>query len=119
MIVEKVDIIIAVIKHKLGSPTINPSTGMPRALSGTIEELTSALNTKQDAPLGMLYFCENAPSVALNDPEYPRVAKDWEAREAFRKQIRVNILHGVYNNSEDLLRTILQDLENNILDYFT
>ena len=118
-IIENVDIIVAVIKHKLGSPTIDPTTGVQRALSGTVEELTKALDGESNAPIGMLYFHKNAPTVSLDSPEYPRKAKEWEEREAFRKRISSKIIHGEYGEPEDLLQTVLQNIERNILDCFT
>ena len=42
-LIEESDFVIAVFKHKLGTPIKNVSSGLPRAESGTAEELLQTL----------------------------------------------------------------------------
>ncbi len=66
-LVNQANIILAVFKHKLGTPTINPNNLQKRSDSGTAEELLSAIRNKklENEPLGMAYFYYEAPVISL------------------------------------------------------
>ena len=71
------DIVLAVFKHKLGTPTIEIESGVVRAPSGTAEELLFALNyDNSDSPIGMTYFYSQAPSLPFNDPDFEKSYSD-------------------------------------------
>ena len=66
-VIQNMDFVVAIFKHKLGTPTINQVTGLKRAESGTAEELLQALDTsKKNYPLGMAYFYSKAPVVSID-----------------------------------------------------
>lgn len=118
-IINKVDFVIAIFRHKLGTPTIDTNTGQNRAESGTAEELLTALdNTKKEKPLGMTYFYSKAPIISLDSNDFDTIKQEWDKLSAFKKDISQKMIYKPYTELDDLLQTIIIDLENNIKDYF-
>ncbi len=116
-IIKGADIVLAVFRHKLGSPTINIRTGNHRAPSGTAEELLYAIhqNKKNKKPLAMLYYYEKPPIWSLISCRYRR---EWNRLEKFKKEIRNEIRHQFYtDDTEALLRTICLELCKNIREH--
>ncbi|CAN5341974.1 hypothetical protein BH10BAC4_BH10BAC4_05610 [soil metagenome] len=108
-LIKGADIVCAVFKHKLGTPTINTETGEQRALSGTAEELMQALSGNKK-PLGMAYFYEFPP-----EPLNPNSEQECARLEACKKDIRNKMLDKLYNNDlEKLLRMICREICNHI-----
>ena len=116
-IFERIDIIIAIFKYKLGSPTINKN-GEIRALSGTVEELLHTLSERPDAPYGMAYFFNKAPLISLDSENYKTVEEQWNKLKEFKNDVRMRLLYGEYEDKNDLLESILVDIKNNIEKYF-
>jgi hypothetical protein len=118
-IIQQVDFVVAVFKHKLGTPTIDTNTGKKRTESGTVEELLSTLdNSKIDKPLGMAYFYSKAPNPSLDSPDFNAIKEDWDKLEAFKNDIKTKMIYKPYTESSDLLQTIIEDLEKNIKNNF-
>ncbi len=118
-IIEKMDIVVAVFKHKLGTPTINAKTGKKRALSGTAEELLQALNmANKDRPLGMAYFYSKAPVISIDSKDLATIKGNWDDLEKFKKRIQTKMIYKPYNEASDLLQTVINDIESNIIDNF-
>ncbi len=110
-LVNNAHIIIAVIRHKLGTPVIDKTTNTQRSLSGTVEEITFAIQRQQvnELPLGMIYFYKEPPST--NQPE---IENEYKQVEEFRNYIQNEMLFKYYTNEEDLLDLICKDLSDNI-----
>ncbi|HEY0977745.1 MAG TPA: hypothetical protein VGE21_09760 [Flavobacteriales bacterium] len=119
-LVAKANIILAVFRHKLGSPTIDLKTGKDRAASGTAEELLYAIRNKEIAnpPLGMAYFYANAPVISLDSIDFTRVQEDWDRLKQFRNEIKNEILYKSYSIEESILDVVAKDLCDNIIKYF-
>lgn len=119
-LVTKANVILAVFRHKLGSPTIDLKTGKDRAASGTAEELLYAIRNKEIAnpPLGMAYFYANAPVISLDSIDLTRVQEDWERLKEFRNEIKNEILYKSYSIEETILDVVAKDLCDNIVKYF-
>lgn len=117
-IIETSDFIIAVFKHKLGTPTKDLKTGKKRAESGTSEELLQALDTsKKSHPIGMAYFFSTAPIISLDSPDKEKVEVEWARLTEFKKSIQDKVIYKPYTEPSDLLSIVLKDLEKNIIDY--
>jgi hypothetical protein len=109
-VIDKSDFVIAIFKNKLGSPTLDISTGKIRSASGTVEELSQTLDLSNNKkPIGMAYFYSN-DDIILSDNERERVQR-------FQKSIKNKMLYKEFTCVEELARAILLDLENNILEY--
>jgi hypothetical protein len=118
-IISKVDFVIAIFRHKLGTPTIDVNTGKNRTESGTVEELMAALdNTNKEKPLGMVYFYSKAPNPSLDSSDFDKIKYDWDRLKAFKESISKKMIYKPYTKSDDLLQAIIIDLENNIKMYF-
>lgn len=119
-LVQKANIILTVFRHKLGSPTIDVTTGKDRAPSGTAEELLYAIRNKliKTPPLGMAYFYTNAPVLSLDSVDFERVKKDWDRLKEFKEAIKNEILYKTYNLEEEILQIASKDLCDNIIKYF-
>lgn len=114
-ITEKVDIIIAIFKHSLGSPVYKKNK--KRSISGTVEEILFSLN--ENGPLGMLYFYSVAPNPSFGSKDYNDIKKKWDDLTKFKNSIREKVLFKPFNSSEDLLNTVNTDLSSNIRDHFS
>jgi hypothetical protein len=79
-ILRKVDIVLAVFKHKLGTPTVDPFTSAKREESGTAEELLFAINNsaKDTPPLGMAYFYSEAPNMSFDSVDFDKSVEEWK-----------------------------------------
>lgn len=118
-IISVMDFVIAVFKHKLGTPTFNQTTGEQIAESGTAEELLQALDySKKDHPLGMAYFYSKAPVISLDSVDLDKIKSEWNRLGKFKKQIKSKMIYKPFTESKELLQTVLLDLEKNIIDYF-
>lgn len=118
-IIKESDFVIAVFKHKLGTPT-KDNSGNPRAESGTAEELLQALDkSKDNHPIGMAYFFSKAPVISLDSPDKDKIEKDWTRLGLFKKSIQDKMIYKPYTDNNDLLTMVLKDLEKNIIDYIT
>jgi hypothetical protein len=118
-IIEEVDFVVALFKHKLGTPTYNQTTGKKRAESGTAEELLQAMdNTKTNHPLGMAYFYSKAPVISIDSTDLTTIKKNWDDLELFKKKIQNKMIYKPYTESSDLMKSIIGDLEKNIIDNF-
>ena len=117
-IIAESDFVVAVFRHKLGTPTKDLISGKKRAESGTVEELLQALDMTQDNhPIGMAYFYSKAPSVSLADPKKEQIEKEWERLSKFKEIIKEKMIYKPYTGNNDLMATVLKDLEKNIKDY--
>lgn len=109
-LIKNADIVIAIFRHKLGSPTINTRTGKNRYPSGTAEELLFAIkkNKQNKKPLGMAFFYKNPPYFSF----FSNKAKgEWKRLEDFKKEITNKILYKIYDDDEDrLLTTLCKDI---------
>lgn len=116
----KTDIVLAVFRHKLGSPTINPTTGDERSPSGTAEELLFAIRNKkvENPPLGMAYFYGIAPVISLDSIDKGKVENEWNRLKEFKEGIKNEILYKSYNVEEEILDIASKDLCENIIKYF-
>ena len=113
------DFVIAIFKHKLGTPTFNQTTGEQIAESGTAEELLQALDySKKDHPLGMAYFYSKAPVISLDSVDLDKIKTEWDRLGKFKNKIRNKMIYKPFTDSKELLQTVLLDLEKNIIDYF-
>lgn len=111
------DFVIAVFKHKLGTPT-KGKTGTKRAESGTSEELLQALDmSKKTHPIGMAYFFSTAPVISLDAVDKDKIESEWKRLTEFKKSIQDKVIYKPYTEPTELLSMVLKDLEKNILDY--
>lgn len=118
-IIQEMDFVIALFRHKLGTPTINQTTGVQRAESGTAEELLQALDySKKDHPLGMAYFYSKAPVISVDSKDLDKIKSEWDRLEMFKQKIRDKMIYKPFTESGELLQIVLNDLEKNIIDYF-
>ena len=118
-IIAETDFIIAVFKHKLGTPTFDQLTDEQRAESGTAEELLQALDySKKDHPIGMAYFYSKAPVISLDSADLDTIKSEWNRLGKFKSQIINKMIYKPFTESNELLQTVLLDLEKNIIAYF-
>ncbi len=119
-LVKNANIILAVFRHKLGSPTIDLKTGKDRSQSGTAEELLYAIRNKtiKNPPLGMAYFYSNAPSISLESIDFERTKNEWDRLKKFKEEIKNEILYKTYNYEEEILDIACRDICENIIKYF-
>lgn len=112
------DFVVAVFKHKLGTPTINQQTGIQVSESGTVEELSQALNySNPKHPIGMLYFHSVAPIISLDTPDRDKILNEWDRLKKFKETISTKMIYKAYKEPSELLEMVLKDLEKNICDY--
>jgi hypothetical protein len=117
-IISESDFVVAVFRHKLGTPTKDTATGKKRAESGTAEELLQALDKSIDNhPIGMAYFFSQAPLVSLDNPDKDKIEKEWIRLSEFKETIKDRMIYKPYTDGNELISTVLKDLENNIKDY--
>jgi len=117
-LIEESDFVVAIFKHKLGTPTKDVVTGKPRAESGTVEELLQALDgSKRNHPIGMAYFYSTAPIISLDSPDKEKIEKDWMRLKEFKKIIQEKMIYKPYTEPVELLGMVLKDLEQNIINY--
>jgi len=116
----KSDIILAVFRHKLGSPTIDTKTGVDRSPSGTAEELLYAIRNKSlvKPPLGMAYFYSIAPVLSPDSIKSEVIKKDWDRLQEFKESIKNEILYKPYNIEEEILDIACKDIYTNINKHF-
>lgn len=119
-LVSQSDIILAIFRHKLGSPTIDIKSGKDRSQSGTAEELLYAIRNKEieKPPLGMAYFYVNAPVLSLDSVDFEKIKKEWDRLKEFREEIKNEILYKTYKYEEEILELVAKDVCDNITKYF-
>ncbi len=118
-IIEKMDIIVAIFKHKLGTPIINPKTGRERSLSGTAEEILFALDSNNtNNPLGMVYYYSTPPYLSLEAENFDKIKKEWDQLKSFKESIQNKVLYKPFKTKEELIEIVSIDLMKNIIDYF-
>ena len=105
-LLEGADIVLAVFKHKLGTPTRDVKSGKKRAVSGAAEELLYALSRGDtEKPRAMVYFFKNPPK-RMDKARHT----EWKRLEKFKKQVGAKVLYGIYENEEHLLDMVIRDL---------
>jgi hypothetical protein len=119
-LLSKVDIVLSVFKHKLGTPTIDPGTSIERAKSGTAEELLYAINnsTISNPPLGMAYFFSEAPNMSFDSIDFEKALGEWKKLKEFKNEIKYKILYKEYTSPEQLLTYTCKDIADNIRNHF-
>jgi len=117
-ILRNVDIVLGILKHKLGTPTKNKK-GKIRAESGTAEELYYALEKNPEKVLCMLYVFSKPPSPSFEDSNYKSIKKDWDNVQKFKSKIQDKVLYKIYSSEEELLNLATLDLNKNIKTYFS
>lgn len=116
-IITKMDIIIALFKHKLGTPTIN-NDGSTRFNSGTVEEILYAIDNVNKDNLGMVYFSSKPPIISLDAEHFDKIKEEWDQLKVFKKEIQNKVIYKPFNTKDDLIETITLDLSKNIKDNF-
>ncbi len=117
-IIRASDFVVAVFKHKLGTPTKDRISGRKRAESGTAEELLQTLDqTNGDHPIGMAYFFSKAPVISLDSSDREEIEKEWKRLAKFKESIKDKMIYKPYTDRKELMSAVLTDLEKNILDY--
>jgi hypothetical protein len=119
-LLSKVDIVLAIFKHKIGTPTIDPATSNERAKSGTAEELLYAINNSlaTNPPLGMAYFYSEAPSMSFESVDFQKTLEEWKKLKEFKSQIKFKILYKEFSSQEQLLTIACKDIFDNIKNHF-
>jgi len=119
-VLKKVDIVLAVFKHKLGTPTIDPKTSLKREESGTAEELLFAINNSStnSPPLGMAYFFSEAPSMSFDSVDFEKAVDEWKRLKKFKQDIKHKILYKEYSSTDKLLTQACSDISDNIKRLF-
>lgn len=115
-IIVRMDIVLAIFKHKLGTPTTNQQTGEERAVSGTAEELLMALNNS--GPLAMVYFYSKPPELSLEAENFDKISAEWKRLKVFKKDIQNKVLYKPFTDKEDLIQSVSEDILNNLLNLF-
>lgn len=119
-LLSKMDIILAIFRHKLGTPVKDLTTGINRSESGTAEELWYAIEKpSEERPLGMAYFYDGEPNIDEFDVNYQNVLGEWKRREDFRLKIQTKIVYKTFTDDIDkTIRNLCLDIEKNILSFF-
>ncbi|MEL0457287.1 hypothetical protein WJN01_13695 [Flavobacteriaceae bacterium SZ-1-7] len=118
-IIKNMDIVLAVFKHKLGSPTINQETGKERFPSGTAEEILFAIDNKNtDSPLGMVYFYSKPPAPSFEAENYNKLKSEWDRLKAFKHSIGNKVIYKPFTSKEELIEIASKDLMKNISELF-
>lgn len=118
-IIHKMDIVLTVFKHKLGTPTLNQDNGEERAPSGTAEELLIALDKNSNKnPLGMVYFYSKPPSPPFGAENYDRMKLDWDRLTDFKKSIQNKVIYKPFTAKEELIEMVSKDIMNNVKNLF-
>jgi hypothetical protein len=119
-ILNQIDIVLAVFKHKLGTPTIDPITTLKREESGTAEELLFAINSsaKKTPALGMVYFYSEAPNMSFDSVDFDKSLEEWKRLKKFKQDIKLKILYKEYLSTESLLNIACSDISENIKRLF-
>ncbi|MEE1962783.1 hypothetical protein V1387_08820 [Allomuricauda taeanensis] len=118
-IIHNMDIVLAIFKHKLGSPTINQETGRERYPSGTAEEILYAIDNKNtDSPLGMIYFYSKPPSPSFEAENYNKLKSEWDRLKAFKQSIGNKVIYKPFTSKEELIELASRDLMINISELY-
>jgi hypothetical protein len=118
-VISEADFVIAVFKHKLGTPT-KDATGAKRSESGTAEELLQALDHSSDGhPIGMAYFFSQAPVISLDSPDKDEIEREWKRLTKFKDSIKDKMIYKPYTDGSQLMALVLKDLDSNIVHYIS
>ncbi|WZL88751.1 hypothetical protein VS868_14230 [Salinimicrobium sp. 3283s] len=110
-LIQKADIVVAIFKHKLGTPTKDTKTGERRAPSGTAEELFQTLDNQiKNKPLGMTYFYSTPPSASFESEDFESMLDDWKKLKKFKLQIMDKVLYKPFTSREDLIAQVNTDI---------
>jgi hypothetical protein len=111
LLLSQVNIVLGVLRHKIGTPTA-------KAISGTAEEILYALKGNPKELLGMVYFYSKKPRITVGDPGTNSVISQWKALEKFKKEVQSLAVYKPYSSFDDLLENVVDDVANNIKQYF-
>jgi hypothetical protein len=118
-IIKNMDIVLAIFKHKLGSPTTNQETGKERFPSGTAEEILYAIDNKNiNSPLGMVYFYSKPPAPSFDAENYDKLKSEWDRLKAFKQSIGNKVIYKPFTSKEELIELASKDLMKNISELF-
>ncbi|RAW01560.1 hypothetical protein [Pseudochryseolinea flava] len=110
LLIEQADIVVAVFKHKLGTPTKDQISGAERAPSGTAEEVLYSLEMSQRRKMVvMVYYCSFPPDLS----DVPKNA-EWLRLEEFKKSIKDRVLYKLYDDEKFFLDIVCKDICKNI-----
>jgi len=120
IIKKDIDIVIAIFKHKLGSPVSNQK-GKQRAESGTVEEL---LKHKENKTFPMAYFCSESP--ILDGKNDIKIMTDWQKVLEFKQKLVsikkngsvIYFKHYSKDEKEHIFPLLAEDLKNTIIELF-
>ena len=124
-LIENCDILIALFKHTLGTPTIDPITSKKRAKSGTAEELLYAIgqNESKKKPLAMAFYYENPPDLIKDENESKKEKKkrkkrkkEWLRLGEFKDELKQKITYKLYDDEEEkFIAMICKDICHHIM----
>lgn len=117
LVLPRIDIVIGILKHKLGTPT-KDEAGKIRAESGTAEEIYYAIEKNPSTVLCMLYVFSKAPSPSFDDVGYEQIKENWDRVQAFRTKIQSKVLYKTYSTESELLDLVTKDIAKNVETYF-
>ncbi|MBK6836507.1 MAG: hypothetical protein IPG89_20505 [Bacteroidetes bacterium] len=117
LILPKIDIVLGVLRHKLGTPTVNPE-GEVRAESGTAEEIYYAIEKNSEKVLCMLYCFATPPNPFFNAHDFEIIRRDYLEVEGFKIRIEKKVVLKLYDDENNLLSLVVEDLLDNITEKF-
>lgn len=118
IILPEIDIVVGVLKHKLGTPTVDQA-GKKRAESGTAEEIYYALESDDASKvLCMVYFFSTPPVISLDDPQFANVKNNWDNLKTFKDTLKAKLIFKPYTSEDELLSLVTADIARNIEIYF-
>jgi hypothetical protein len=118
LILPKIDMVVGILKHKLGTPTKDKNNKI-RAESGTVEELYYAIEKYPERVLCLLYIFPKVPAPPLNDKNYETITQNWKRVEKFKKHIQDKVIYKTYSSGDELLNMVTVDLNKNIKTYIS
>lgn len=118
-VLSKMDIVLAIFQHKLGSPTIDLQTGKERFQSGTAEEILYALDNKSNkGPLGMVYFFSTPPAPSLESENFEKIKSEWDRLKSFKNSIQNKVIYKPFTSKEELINEVSIDIMKNITELY-
>jgi hypothetical protein len=110
LLIKEADIVVAVFKHKLGSPINDQDSGAERAPSGTAEEILYSLQMSECRKMVVMVYYYSLP------PDLTDGAKNnqWLRLEEFKKSIKDKVLYKLYEDERYFLDMVCRDICKNI-----
>lgn len=111
-LVDRCHMVVAVFKHRLGSPTLMHE-------SGTVEEIDEA--RRQNKQIFLYYSSQEPDTVGLPPETRQKVEQEYSRLSAFLDRIRGFALGKSFGSAAELRARVLQDLQNfhsHMGDYF-